>query len=112
MRAALVVALGLAAAGCGRSKRQICEQVATRALDCTQDDLTSLPPEAAADGRKFVEHLITELCADDDAATAMLGARTCLETPDCNAFTACMQTAAPGPLGGVPGYDRLPRLVP
>ena len=88
----LVACLALALfAGCGGDKAT-CKKIMKKALACETADKSGPGAEMAA---ALGDTVIDQACSEDDAASQVAKASSCLDESDCAKFSACLEKLAP-----------------
>ena len=87
----MIVALGLLVGACGGDKAT-CKKIIKKELTCQTDGKSGPGAEMAA---ALGDTLIDQACSDDDAASKVAKASSCLDESDCTKFGACLEKLAP-----------------
>jgi hypothetical protein len=90
----MILALGLSAGACGGDKAT-CKKIIKKALTC---ELGDKPGSAEQVATELGDTMIEQACSDDDAASKVAKASSCLDQSDCKAYQACLDKAAPDSL--------------
>jgi hypothetical protein len=95
----MILALGLVLGACGGDKAT-CKKIMKKALACETEGQKGPGADLAA---AMGDTIIDQACSEDEAASKVAKASSCLDESDCAKFDACLEKAAPDGVSGHAG---------